>query len=234
MPVGIPSYFEGDIINVKANSKEKPFGIFEVDIESPDNLHIPLLQTRIKTNNGYRTISPIGNWSGKYFSDELYNAEKFGYKFKVKRGYLFEKGDIFSEYVDFLYNLKKNSQKGSPNYIISKLLLNSLYGRLGMSPINEQHLILKSNSEEANKCYSSKNITNVLNLKNGKELISYFNEAGIEKDSEFSSNKNLQNLLILTSIKSGSKKVMDYINQLNNYFGQPSQQGRCLPPAYAG
>ena len=69
----------------------------------------------------------------------LYNAAKYGYTFKVKRGYLFNKGDLFSKYVDYLYNLKKSSNKGSPNYIISKLLLNSLYGRLGMNPISEQH-----------------------------------------------------------------------------------------------
>lgn len=99
MPVGTPIYFEGDILNVNSNIKEKPFGIFEVDIISPENIEIPLLQTRIKTDNGYRTIRPLGNWSGKYFSHELYNAQKFGYKFKVKRGYLFEKADIFSSVI---------------------------------------------------------------------------------------------------------------------------------------
>ena len=98
MPVGKPVYFEGDILNTISRlyptdtQKEKPFGIFEVDIESPKDIKIPLLQTRIKTKNGYRTISPIGNWSGKYFSDELYNAQKYGYKFKIKIGYLFKKG----------------------------------------------------------------------------------------------------------------------------------------------
>ena len=61
-----------------------------------------------------------------------------------KRGYLFERGNIFSEYVDFLFNLKKNSEKSTPNYVISKLLLNSLYGRLGMSPITENHVIISS------------------------------------------------------------------------------------------
>ncbi|CAA9990983.1 clathrin heavy chain, putative [Plasmodium knowlesi strain H] len=36
-------------------------------------------------------------------------------------------------------------------------------------------------------------------------------------NSEFSDNKNLQNLLILTAIKSDSKKVMEYINRLDNF-----------------
>ena len=186
MPVGKPIYFEGDIINIDNYliNHDKPFGIFEVDIESPD--YIKILQTRIKTNKGFRTIAPIGKWTGKYFSEELYNAEKFGYKFKVKRGYLFEKGNIFEGYVDFLYELKKNSPKYSPNYTISKLLLNSLYGRLGMNPIAENHMII--NNQDALNLYSNKTITNVIDLRNGKELISFFN---LESDTNI---KNISNI----------------------------------------
>mmetsp|Transcript_77481 Transcript_77481/g.134401 ORF Transcript_77481/g.134401 Transcript_77481/m.134401 type:complete len:1720 (-) Transcript_77481:143-5302(-) len=38
-------------------------------------------------------------------------------------------------------------------------------------------------------------------------------------NSDFSNNKNLQNLLILTAIKSDKTRVMDYINRLDNYDG---------------
>lgn len=38
-------------------------------------------------------------------------------------------------------------------------------------------------------------------------------------DGEFHSNKNLQNLLILTAIKADPKRVMDYIKRLENYDG---------------
>ena len=38
-------------------------------------------------------------------------------------------------------------------------------------------------------------------------------------NSEFSSNKQLQNLLILTAIKSEHSRVMDYINRLDHYDG---------------
>jgi hypothetical protein len=175
MPTGTPIYFEGDILSVWNNDQEKPFGIFDVDIISPENIKIPLLQTRFKTSDGYRTIAPIGTWSGKYFSEELYNASKYGYKFKIKSGYLFEKDNIFDNYVDFLYELKKKSGKGSPNYIISKLLLNSLYGRLGMNPIAETHLIIEN--KKALELYKRNNITNVIDLRNGKEMISFFNVA---------------------------------------------------------
>jgi hypothetical protein len=67
-----------------------------------------------------------------------------GYKFEILRGYIFDKQYIFKEYVNFLYNLKMNSLKDSPDYIISKLLLNCLYGRLGMNPFIENHKIVES------------------------------------------------------------------------------------------
>jgi hypothetical protein len=56
MPVGNPVYFEGDITHFV----NKPFGIFEVEVTSPLNLNIPILQTRVKTSNGIRTMAPNG------------------------------------------------------------------------------------------------------------------------------------------------------------------------------
>ncbi len=38
-------------------------------------------------------------------------------------------------------------------------------------------------------------------------------------NSDFSDNKNLQNLLILTAIKADRTRVMDYINRLDNFDG---------------
>jgi len=63
------------------------------------------------------------------FSEEINNAIKYGYKFKIIRGYLFESANIFKEYIDVLYEIKQSKSKDDPMYLISKLLLNSLYGR---------------------------------------------------------------------------------------------------------
>jgi clathrin heavy chain len=38
-------------------------------------------------------------------------------------------------------------------------------------------------------------------------------------NSDFAANKDLQNLLILTAIRSETGRVMDYINRLDNYDG---------------
>lgn len=178
MPVGNPIYFEGDITKIKDN----PFGFFEVEINAPEDLYTPLLQTKLKTENGKRTVSPVGNWIGTYFSEELKEAIKLGYSIKILRGYLFEKDIIFNNFISDLYLMKKNSNKNSADYIIYKLLMNSLYGRFGMSPKMETHIILDSNTAEEKYHTNEKYIvTNIINLGNNKELLSFYNKY----DNEF-------------------------------------------------
>ena len=78
-PIGSPTYFEGDINKIDKNA----FGFFFCKIQAPENLNHPILQLHKRTKEGIRTIAPLGNWEGMYFSEELYNARKFGYKFEI-------------------------------------------------------------------------------------------------------------------------------------------------------
>jgi hypothetical protein len=75
MPIGNPTYFQRDIRKFNPNA----FGFFYCKIMAPEGLLYPILQ--IHHNN--RTVSPLGTWEGMYFSEELYNAEKYGYKFEI-------------------------------------------------------------------------------------------------------------------------------------------------------
>ena len=77
MPIGKPKVFEGDIRNIDFNS----YGFFYCKITSPENLAHPLLQRRIKTSEGIRTIAGLGSWEGWIYSDEMDNAVKYGYQF---------------------------------------------------------------------------------------------------------------------------------------------------------
>ena len=49
-----------------------------------------------------------------YFSEELKNAEKYGYEYKVKSGYLFDKFDIFAGFIEELYKIKEAHVPGDP------------------------------------------------------------------------------------------------------------------------
>jgi hypothetical protein len=61
------------------------------------------------------------------------NAKKYGYSFEIMKGYKFEKGIIFKDYIDFLYSLRSQYSREHPLNLIAKILLNSLYGRFGMN-----------------------------------------------------------------------------------------------------
>jgi hypothetical protein len=61
MPVGNPTYFEGDILKYSSSTttETKPFGIFKAKIEALENIEIPILQIKTQHNNT-RTILPLG------------------------------------------------------------------------------------------------------------------------------------------------------------------------------
>ena len=128
MPVGKPIYFDGDIRKVDA----KAFGFFYCKITSPEYLEHPILQRKIKTSEGVRTVAGLGSWTGWIFSGEMDNALRFGYEFEILKGYQFERGYIFEEYVNKMYDLRMHYEKSHPMNLIAKLLMNSLYGKFGM------------------------------------------------------------------------------------------------------
>jgi DNA polymerase type B, organellar and viral len=92
MPIGKPIKFVGDIRKMEPEA----FGFFYCKMTSPDNLNHPILQRRIKTSEGIRTIAGLGSWTGWISSLELDNAVKYGYQFEILNGYQFERGDLFS------------------------------------------------------------------------------------------------------------------------------------------
>jgi hypothetical protein len=144
MPISKPIKFIGDISKIENN----PFGFFKVRVNCPDNILHPIIQIKYKTKNGIKTISPVGNWLMWIFSEEMYNAIKFGYTFEILEGYKFERGIIFKDYIEYLYNLRKQYDKNHPLNLIAKILLNSLYGRFGMSEINIKYEIVSKEEFE--------------------------------------------------------------------------------------
>jgi hypothetical protein len=73
MPVGEPTYFEGDIRQnpnlidfsvceaEEQSSLKRPFGFFEVEITTPEDILNPILQTKLGLHGRFkRTLAPIG------------------------------------------------------------------------------------------------------------------------------------------------------------------------------
>lgn len=83
-------------------------------LKTTKELEHPILQLKHKTKNGFRTLSPLGEWFGTYFSEELYNSEKVGYEYQIYSGYLFERHNVFSEFIKELYQIKESHNKSDP------------------------------------------------------------------------------------------------------------------------
>jgi hypothetical protein len=128
MPIGKANPFVGNIRRIDPNA----FGFFYCKVTSPSNLDHPILQQRIKTVNGIRTVAGLGSWTQWLCSTEMDNAIKFGYHFEIIEGYQFEKDYIFKDFINDLYNLRLQYPKDHPMNLIAKLLMNSLYGKFGM------------------------------------------------------------------------------------------------------
>ena len=111
-----------NMINLNLNSF---FGFCLVEVHCPEFIEKPILPLKYKG----KTIFPRGNWTATYFSEELKSVIPLGYKIKLLKGFEYSRIDLFSNYVNYFYNIKMNSS-GADRWI-SKLLLNSLYGIFG-------------------------------------------------------------------------------------------------------
>lgn len=137
-PIGTPKFVQGHVDLMDPAT----FGFLRVKVTSPKDLQLPLLQTKIDG----RTVSPLGTWTGWYFSEELKLALTLGYKIEVLEAVLFERGKIFKKYVETLYDLRKTFGSEDPRNMICKLLLNSLYGKFGMDPHLEKWRLVDKDS----------------------------------------------------------------------------------------
>ena len=164
MPGGKVKYFEGDL----DLNEPKNFGFFQAEIIANENLTMPVLPVKYKNS----TFCPIGQWTDWYFSEELKEAQnKYGYKIKVLKGYIFERVKIFTNYVNFLYSIKEKTDKDDPKYSIIKFILNMLYGKFGMKPDKDKTII--QSSIEAENLYSNPDILikDVIDIGNGNEIL---------------------------------------------------------------
>jgi hypothetical protein len=184
------------------------FDYIKCEIITPKNILKPLLPYKDLSTG--KTIYPIGKWIGTYFSEELKAVEKHGYKIKLLEDIEFNKVDLFTDYVNHFYNIKKISNKNSPQRFIAKLHLNTLYGIFG----RKQDTIETINiyNEDLHNYISTKLIKSMITINDkittlliqnniNTNLIKKFN---ILIDSNYSSNEYLikSNVAIAAAVTS--------------------------------
>jgi hypothetical protein len=85
---------------------------------------------------------------GVYNSVDIDNALDLGYKIKIIEGYYWEETEyVFDNYINFLYQFKKNSKKGTAQYTLAKLMMNGLYGKTIQRPILDENVIIRLHEE---------------------------------------------------------------------------------------
>ena len=103
---------------------ENLFGFFYCKIRSPLYDYLGLLPVR--TGSGLN--SPLGNWEGWYFSEELKFAKENGYSITGLKDIILVKNTESLTYISDIYKLKANPVNNSQKSI-AKSLLNNLLGR---------------------------------------------------------------------------------------------------------
>ena len=84
------------------------------------------------------------------FSEEMFNAMKYGYTFQVHCGYLFDRANLFEQFINELYQLRLSYAKSDPMNLICKLVMNSCYGKFGQAIKLPIYMILNENDHNEN------------------------------------------------------------------------------------
>jgi hypothetical protein len=213
MPIGNMNYFEGNIRKLNPNA----FGFFYCDIETPNYLEHPILQTHVKTDQGIRTISALGKYQDMLFSPEKDNAVKYGYKFNILWGYIFSKGFIFNPFITDLYELRLKYPKSHPLNYISKLLMNSGYGRFGMDDNFNNIEILSNDSVDKYIYKFAENIIDIIDLGDSKLIITKNLNSNINTALDNASENHNINIAISSAISSYARIHMTQFKNNPNF-----------------
>lgn len=140
MPVGKVNSFVGNPLILESfDSLCKQHAFIKCSVYVDKSLNRPLYQTLVKINGSIRSVCATGTFLNqwvylpeicKYY--ELTNGKIRIIPESIQKGYLFESKNIFKEYINDMFKLKQSVDKNNPMYLISKLLMNSLYGRFGL------------------------------------------------------------------------------------------------------
>ena len=145
MPGNLINYMElqdQEVNNGKTLELEDLFGYFYCKVKTTNN-YLGLLPLHINDS----LVLCNGEFYGVWFSEELKFAKEHGYEIQVINGYNFNKvNNIFDKFVDELYDIKLN-ERGIVKSI-TKLILNSSFGRFGMSIIKPETEIVDTDKLE--------------------------------------------------------------------------------------
>lgn len=125
-------------------------GFIEVTAECPKDLHIPLLPVKIDG----KLIFPGGKFKGVYFSAEVKEAIRLGYKIEIHRALMFPAAPYLKDYALHTWNLRHDNPGKNPVNQTAKLLGNGLYGKFAQARERTmiQHMDFSEGCEKGYTC----------------------------------------------------------------------------------
>ena len=207
MPGGYTQYIQGDISLKDPNI----FGFYKAEIIAPENLDMPVLPVKYKGS----TICALGTWTDWYFTEELRDAEKYGYKIKLIQGYNFQRKNLFKNFVEDLYLIKEETPKINPRYTIIKFILNMTYGRFGMRPDKEETVLVSKEKAINYLLDSNKDVIEHFVFENNSEFIRY-NQIVSEEKSDNNFNIPSVSISIASAVVAYGRIKINMLKHLNN------------------
>jgi len=110
--------------------------------------YIPVLPYRKHTKKGNKIIFPVGRFSGMFTIQEFEFALDMGQldDYTIHYVYVFETTDLFSDYVETLYDVRLHAESKF-HRLLYKLWLNSLYGKFAQRE-SRQSLVINPHIDD--------------------------------------------------------------------------------------
>jgi hypothetical protein len=106
----------------------------------------------------------------------------------IKEGYIFESKNIFKDFVDSLFKIKQSVNKTNPWYLISKILIHSLYGRFGLKNTIQEYNLLEKEDIENFLHYSNRSIdcSDIIEFEDTNKAFVIFNKIANDLNASIS------------------------------------------------
>ena len=214
-PIGVPTELRSNTPSVhyfneliEDHSKCPKIGIYRIEYITNKNLIDAILPRREEG----RLKWDLKDSNGIYNSVDIDNALDQGYKIKIIEGYYWENTEsVFDDYIDFLYQFKKNSKKGTAQYTLAKLMMNGLYGKTIQRPILDENVIIRLH-EEFIKLHIKYGGVTMRSLSDGSYYLTY-------QDEDKLINKITKPCYLGSFILGYSRRIMlHYLQKTNPYF----------------
>ena len=160
---------------------------------------------------------------GWYSSVDIQDMIDNGYKIEISTppsggsaGYYWtEKAYIFKDYINQMFEKKKNSKKGTVSYTLAKLFMNSLYGKMIQRPIYTNTEIIQTNSDYWK--FWSKNIITSIDKLGDNWVVSGTSKEEIIKERCITKPTHLGSFILAYS----RRIMLNYMKESNPYFSSP-------------